>query len=78
MTTRAAALLSTRCRCLGASDEVPMIRKPDSRDNLHSAHPTLQPLGVEWMQWQHRAALAHDKISAYSGNMKSVHVAPYR
>jgi hypothetical protein len=55
-----------------------MIRKPDSRDNLHSAHPTLQPLGVEWMQWQHRAALAHDKISAYSGNMKSVHVAPYR
>jgi hypothetical protein len=49
-----------------------MIRKPDSRHNLHSVHSTLQPLGVECMQCQHRAALAHDKVGAYSGNMKEV------
>ena len=49
-----------------------MIRKPDSRHNLHSVYVTLQPLGVECMQCQHRAALAHDKIGAYSGNMKEL------
>jgi hypothetical protein len=49
-----------------------MIRKPDSRHNLHSVHSTLQPLGVECMQCQHRAALARDKIGAHAGNMKEV------
>jgi hypothetical protein len=49
-----------------------MIRKPDSRDNLHSVHSTCQPLGMKCMQCQHRAALAHDKIGAHSGNMKGV------
>jgi len=29
-----------------------MIRKPDSRHNLHSVHLTRQPLGVECMQCQ--------------------------
>jgi hypothetical protein len=45
-----------------------VIRKPDSRHNLRSVHSTLQPLAVACMQCQHRAALAHDKIGAYSGN----------
>jgi adenylate cyclase len=50
----------------------PAIRGPDSQDDLHSVHSTCQPLGVECMQCQHRAALAHDKIGAHSGNMKGV------
>jgi hypothetical protein len=49
-----------------------MIRKPDSRHNLRSVYMTSQPLGVECMQCQRRAALAHDKIDAHSGNMKEV------
>ena len=49
-----------------------MIREPNSGDNLHSVHSTRQPLGIECMQCQRRAALDHDKIDAYSGNMKSV------
>jgi hypothetical protein len=49
-----------------------MFREPDSGHNLQSVHSTLQPLGVECMQFQHRAALAHDKIGAHSGNMKGV------
>jgi hypothetical protein len=44
------------------------IRKPDSRHNLRSVCMTSQPLGVECMQCRHRAALAHDKIGAHSGN----------
>jgi hypothetical protein len=49
-----------------------MIRRPDSGHNLRSVYMTGQPLGVECMQCQHRAALAHDKIGARAGNMKGV------
>jgi hypothetical protein len=50
-----------------------MNRKPDNRDNLHSVHSTRRPLAA-WSacKCQHRAALAQDKIGAYSGNMKEV------
>jgi hypothetical protein len=55
-----------------------MIRKPDSRDNLHSVHSTLQPLGVECMQCQRRAALTHDKIGAHAGNMREVRTLSFK
>jgi len=34
-----------------------MIRKPDSRDNLHSVYVTLQPLGIEGVQCHRRLRL---------------------
>jgi hypothetical protein len=39
---------------------------------------TRQPLGVECMQCQHRAVLAHDKIDAHSGNMKEVRTLSFK